>query len=279
MLRFTLRRVPLSAALLVALCHTGARAQEDAGSVFHTADCPVPANVRGYPVSVRSAGAEALAPTFAAALAEAAARRWEVPSRRRATFAGLAEVQGRIVPPEPRWANDWFPGAEHVARLAVTLYRDGREPSVQVVRASGDRLFDRSLPTLFGRSPYPHPLPPYPAALATDSLRVLVSLGEESGDPAAVVRFAAQQSPVRVVPGSLRVMPPAPSGGAAAARPSAVVKYDVDTDGRIAAIQVLRSSSPDMAEAVAAGLRTARFIPSRSNCRPIAQSVVQSFGN
>ena len=279
LLRPAARRLACAAApVLLALSAGGTAAQEDAASVFHTAACPVPANVRGYPVSVRSAGTDALDPAFAAALAEAAARRWEVPSRRRATFQGLAQVQGRIVPPEPRWADDWFPGAEHVARLAVTLYRDAREPAVQVVRQSGDRLFDRSLASIFGRSPYDHPLPPYPAALAADSVRVLVGLGEEHADSAAVVRFAAQQGPVRIAPGSLRVVPPAPRA-ASSARPSAVVKYDVDAAGRIASIQVLRSSSPDFAAAVAAGLRAARLTPSQSNCRPIAQSVVQSFGN
>jgi hypothetical protein len=276
-----IRRGACAAVPLLLFIASGAFAQDDGASAFHTAVCPVPAAVRGYPVAVRSAGADAPDPAFAAALAEAAARRWEVPSRRRASFPGLAQVRGRIVPPEPRWADDWFPGAEHVARLAVTLYRDAREPAVQVLRPSGDRTFDRSLASIFGRSPYDHPLPPLPAALAADSLRVLVSLGEEPADSAAgMMRFAAQQSPVRVTPGSLRVTRPRPSPGAAsAAQPSAIVKYDVDAEGRIAAIQVLRSSTPGFAEAVADGLRAARFIPAQSNCRPIAQSVVQSFGN
>jgi hypothetical protein len=213
------------------------------------------------------------------ALAEAAARRWEVPSRRRASFQGLGEVRNRIVPPEPRWADDWFPGAEHVARLEATLYRDGREPAVRVERPSGDRLFDRSLATIFGRSPYDHPLPPFPAGLAADSVRVLLNLGEEPQGSAAVVRFAAQQTPVRLVPGTLRPStsrrPYIPPGSTPT---FATIKYDVSADGRISGTQVLRATTQEIGEIVAEQLGLASFTPARSNCREIAQSVVQQFG-
>jgi hypothetical protein len=268
----------LAAPLLLACASRGALAQGDAETVFHTATCPVPASVRGYPVSVRGAGTEALEPAYTMALAEAAARRWEVPSRRRASFQGLPQVQNRIVPPEPRWADDWFPGAEHVARLEATLYRDGREPAVRVERPSGDRLFDRSLTTIFGRSPYAHPLPPFPAGLAADSVRVLLSLGEEPQGTAAVVRFAAQQTPARMVPGTLRptqrrlYIPPGTE------RSASFIKYDVAADGRISGIQVLRTTTREIGEAVVESLERASFTPAQSNCREIAQSVVQQFG-
>ncbi|HKP74847.1 MAG TPA: hypothetical protein VJT67_04855 [Longimicrobiaceae bacterium] len=257
--------------MLTALAWTrGAAAQE---SSFHTQACPIPETVRGYPVTVRGADGE-----YALALAHAAARRWEVPSRRRATFQGLGQVRNRIVPPEPRWADDWFPRAQHVARLAVTLYRDGREPAVSIERPSGDRLFDRSLETIFGRSPYDHPLPPFPASLAADSLRVTVTLGEEPADSAATVRFAAQQTPVRPVRSSLRVVPTrSMSGLAANARVLAVVKYDVSVDGRASNLQVLRALPLPFGEAVGDAILNASFTPAQSNCRPIAQSVVQEF--
>lgn len=270
-------RASLVTAMLLAVASRAIHAQASAGAGFHTDACPVPADVRGYPVGVRG-GTGALEPAYAMALAEAAARRWEVPSRRRASFSGLAQVRNRIVPPEPRWADDWFPGAEHVARLAVTLYRDGREPAVRVERPSGDRLFDRSLTTLFGRSPYDHPLPPFPAGLSADSVGVVVTLGEEPGDSARVVRFAAQQTTARIVPGSFRLTRRRPAQGSAAARTSATVKYDVDARGQMSAVQVLRASVADFGEAVAEALQGASFTPSQSNCRPIAQSVVQEFG-
>jgi hypothetical protein len=240
---------------------------------YHTEACPVPENVRGYPVSVRGADG-----AYAQALAEAAARRWEVPSRRRGTFQGLGRVRNRIVPPEPRWADDWFPRAQHVARLAVTLYRDGREPAVTVEKSSGDRLFDRSLETIFGQSPYDHPIPPFPESLAADSMRVTVTLGEEPADSAATVRFAAQQTAVRPVRSSLRVVPTrSMSGLAANARVFAMVKYDVGVTGRASNVQVLRALPLPFGEAVADALLNASFTPAQSNCRPIAQSVVQEF--
>jgi outer membrane biosynthesis protein TonB len=259
-------------AALTAIAWTDGAAAQD--SSFHTQTCPVPETVRGYPVTVRGAEGE-----YALALANAAARRWEVPSRRRANFQGLGQVlRNRIVPPEPRWADDWFPRAQHVARLAVTLYRDGREPAVSIERPSGDRLFDRSLETIFGRSPYDHPLPPFPASLAADSLRVTVTLGEEPADSAATVRFAAQQTPVRPVASTLHVFPTrAMSSAAANARVLAVVKYDVGIDGRASHLQVLRALPPAFGEAVGEAILNASFTPAQSNCRPIAQSVVQDF--
>ena len=267
----------LAAPLLLVSASRGALAQENAETVFHTATCPVPGTVRGYPVSVRGAGTEALEPAYATALAEAAARRWEVPSRKRAPSQGLGQVQNRIVPPEPRWADDWFPGAEHVARLEATLYRDGREPSVRVERPSGDRLFDRSLTTIFGRSPYEHPLPPFPAGLTADSVRVRVSLGEEPEGSAAVVRFAAQQTPARMVPGTLRGTERRPYVRPGS-WPVAIIKYDVGPDARVSGIQVLSATTREIGEAVALSVERASFTPAKSNCREIAQSVVQQFG-
>jgi hypothetical protein len=267
LLRTTLAALALALALTAA---DDALAQE---IVYHTEACPVPENARGYPVSVHGVGGD-----YAQALAEAAARRWEVPSRRRGTFQGLGRVRNRIVPPEPRWADDWFPRGQHVARLAVTLFRDGRAPAVTVEKSSGDRLFDRSLETIFGESPYDHPIPPYPASLAADSLRVTVTLGEEPADSAATVRFAEQQTAVRPVRSSLRVVPTrSMSGLAANARVIATVKYDVGVTGRASNVQVLRALPLPFGEAVADAILNASFTPAQSNCRPISQSVVQEF--
>lgn len=269
----TLHRPTLAAAAAVLVLSTAGAAQS-AQADYHTDRCPIPETVRGYPVTVHGGGDRA----WAMALAEAVARRWEVPSRRRATFQGLGQVRNRVVTPEPRWADDWFPQAQHVARLAVTLYRDGRAPAVAVERPSGDRLFDRSLETIFGRSPYDHPLPPFPATVSADSLRVTVTLGEEPADSAATVRFAAQQTPVRPIRSSLRVVPlRSMSATAAAGRVLATVKYDVGLDGSASNVQILRALPTVFGEAVGEAILNARFTPAQSNCRPVAQSVVQEF--
>jgi hypothetical protein len=251
-----------------------ALAQE--GSPFHTTTCPIPAGVQGYPVTVRAVDPGEMGPSYAAALAEAAARRWLVPSPRRRDYVAPGERISRTVPPEPRWADEWQPMARHVARIAATLYRDGRRPSARVVSASGDTLFDASLGSIFGDSPHDHPLPPFPVAITADSVQVIVGLGETPDSAAAgVARFAAQQRPARMTTRPRITAPPL--DGPRAPR-FARVKYDVDADGRIGQVEVLATSDPGFASAVRAGLRQARFAPPQSNCRPISQTMVQNFG-
>lgn len=249
-------------------------------SPFHTRACPVPAGVQGYPVWVRAADATALDSTWTRSVADAVARRWEPPSRRRGTFPGLNRLRDRVQPPEPRWPDDWTPEARHVARVEVTLRRGTRPGDAVVTAPSGDRAFDRTLPGLFrDGAPGSPDFPALPAGL--DSVRLLVGFGMAPEPGAGVVRFAAQQTPLAVMPGSLVVTRPASPRGAAPGPPPAVtVKYDVDAGGRIVAgsIEVLDGSDRAMMNSVQAGLLRARFTPAQSNCRPVPLSAVQQFG-
>lgn len=261
--------------LAAALAPAAAAAQD---SPFQTRACPVPAGVQGYPVWARAADGAALDSAWTRAVADAVARRWEPPSPRRGGFGGLNRARNRIQPPEPRWPDDWAPSARHLARVEVTLRRGGRAGEATVAVPSGDRDFDRTLPQPFrdaGRgSP---PLPQLPAGL--DSVRLVVGFGMAPEPGAGTVRFAAQQTPLTVVPGTLNVNRPAGSQ-----RPGPLaqitVKYDVDANGRImpGSIDVLDGSDRAMADAVEAGLLRARFSAAQSNCRPVALSVAQQFG-
>jgi hypothetical protein len=257
-------------------------AQQPAPTVFHSPSCPVPAEVRGYPVTVVRVDGAPLDSAYAAALADAVARRWETPSPGRGRHPGLGRVANRVHTPEPLWADDWVPEDRHTARIAATLHRDGGVRAVVVEAASGDRLYDRSLESIFG-SRAAEPALPFPGSLAEDSIRVRVWLGvEPEGGGGPGVRFAAQQSPVRVVPGSLQVFaPPGGPGARPGARPSATVKYDVDADGALVpgSVQVLRSSGAEFSRRVTEGVRRARFVPAQANCRPVARSVAQRFGD
>jgi hypothetical protein len=119
------------------------------GSPFRVDRCPVAADARGYPVWVKAADGTTLDSAYAHALADAAARRWEPPSPRRGSIPGLSRLRSRILPPEPRWPEDWAPGARHAARAEATLRRTGRPDALRVVQPSGDRAFDRSLEPIF----------------------------------------------------------------------------------------------------------------------------------
>lgn len=266
---------PIRCFALIALACAAPAAAQDAPYV--TSSCPVPDAVPGYPVWVAAAeGTAPLDSAFARAVADAAARRWLPPSRGRGRHQGMEMLGRRILTPEPRWPDDWEPGARHVARVEATLRADGRVDA-RVAAPSGDRGFDRTLPDVFERpAPASPAVPALPPGL--DSARVVIGFGGAPPAGAQAVRFAAQQDPVRIVPGTLTVNNPPEASRMG--QPSATVAYDVDENGRIdpASIRFLASSNRDLEHAIRTGLVRARFTAARSNCRPVAQTVVQRFG-
>lgn len=247
-------------------------------SPFQARSCPVPEGMQGYPVWVRALDGTALDSAYARALVDAVARRWGPPSPRMRGYAGLGRMRQRLQPPEPRFPDDWRPQAEHVARMEVTLHRRGG-PDVRMAAPSPDRAFNRSLEDAFGEgAPGAPPLPALPAGL--DSARIAVGFGTAPEPGASTVRFAVHQSPMAVVQGTLQVARPRQPGNSVVP-PSATARYDVDASGNIvpSSIQLLASSDRAMDEGVRGGLLRARFVPAQSNCRPVAISVVQQFGD
>ena len=244
-----------------------------AGARYVTETCPLPAAIVGYPLTVVALAGAPVDTAWLGEWARAAAYRWQVPSRERSTFAGYQRVVSRVLPDAPRWADDWTPTARHHAELIVTVDRAGAtiEPASAL---SGDALFDRSLGTITDDPmPASPPLPPL-AASAPNSVRLLLRFGTEPepGERAAVVRFARHQQPVRLIPNSLVVYGPPYA--------RAVVKYDVDTDGRAVrgSVQNLDVWDGEFFREVERALYSARFIPAQGDCAAIKLTVVQAFG-
>jgi outer membrane biosynthesis protein TonB len=161
--------------------------------------------------------------------------------------------------------------------VAVTLYRTA-PAAAQLLSASGNRAFDRSVMTHF-RDPAPAgpALPPLPPGL--DSVRVQIGFGvEPTPGSAGIVRFAAQQAPAQLVRGSMRIVPGMRPTGSRGQSETAV-KYDIDAAGRIdpASIEILSGVDRAFANAIAEGLAGATGTPATSNCRAVASSVVQKF--
>lgn len=149
----------------------------------------------------------------------------------------------------------------------------------ELTAKSGDGRFDRSLETIVG-DPMPDspPFPALPQSLAADSVIVVVTFGDTSSVAAqGVVHFAAAQTRGELVPNTLRVNPPPGHSGPF---PQSTVKYDILETGRVdpASLEFVRSAGVRFDEAIRAGLRDARFGPPTSNCRPVAQTLVQTFG-
>lgn len=276
--RTIVRNVAITAlGLFAAACARSAPANQLAGeeeSPYVTRSCPLPDSARGYPLTAIALGDAPLDTAWLTEWARAAAYRWKVPSRRRDEHTGYARVTSRVLPDQPRWADDWKPKARHRAEVYLMLGPKGviGEPDMRSV--SGDPLFDESLETIL-TDPMPSS-PRLPAAPfnGPDTVRILLRFGIEpqAGERFGMVRFARQQRPVRVVPGWLTVR------GLPTDR--AVVKYDVGHDGRVVpmSVQVLESPSAGFANALQNGLYDARFTPAQADCRTITLTVVQIFG-
>jgi len=155
----------------------------------------------------------------------------------------------------------------------VTVHRKA-PPTFALVHGSGDGMFDQSLPGIIS-----DPLPASPdfpilPSHSPDSVRLTVRFGIEPAEGALVgiARFARQQRPARIVPGTLLVY--------GSSNDRAVVAYNVEVDGQVdpTSIVVLSASSPDVGNEVRAGLERARFTPAEGDCIPIPLTVIQQYG-
>jgi hypothetical protein len=240
--------------------------------------CPGVRPTDGYRVGVRAEVATADS-AWLTDVARSVAYRWRVPSNRRNRYDGWERVRQRLLPPEPRWADDWSPQEKHRAELRLTIFRDSTKTRTELTASSGDRLFDRSIGTIVDAPMPGSPLIPalWPG-VAADSMIVVVTFGDTSSTaPRGVIHFAAVQTRGELIPNTLRVYPPAGHSGAF---PPTTVKYDILETGRVdpASLEFVRSAGVQFDDAIRQGLRAARFRAPTSNCRPVPQTVVQTFG-
>lgn len=213
--------------------------------------------------------------------ARALAYRWPVPSRRRETYTQWRRVRRRVLPPEPRWADDYEPAPGARAEFRVVIPRRGRPRADELTRASGDELLDRSL-RLMVTDPMPASpeLPPFPASVPGDSLVLTVHLGAVPDSvPSGHIRFAVAQRRIELVPGTLEFNAPRSASTPPASQRYATVKYDVNENGQVvpSSFEILDSSDRELVDAIRAALNRARFRAAEQGCRPVTMSVVQTF--
>jgi hypothetical protein len=243
-------------------------------------NCPNVDPTTGYPVVATAPAQPALNVTWLTAVASAAAYRWRVPSHSRNAYTGWDQLRTRTLPPEPRWADDWSPDARERVKVELVFYPGKQRTRGRVVTPSGNDQFDRTLSSIWDDPmPAAPAFPAVPSGVSGDSVVVALSLGAwpDSSRRGGIVRFAAVQTRIQVVPNTLRVATPSGMRGRV---PRTTVKYDVTTAGSVdpASIEFLDGVDPELEDAIRTGLRAAQFRPPTSNCRPIVQSVVQTFG-
>ena len=270
----------------------------------------------GYPVVVKSADGSVEDADFLTAAATAFAYRWKVPTSARNEYDGWAKVLNRLIPPEPRWSDDWIPGDEHRAQIVMVLHRDGRLTSAAPKAASGDEAFDNSLKSIV-EEPMPGgpKLPDFPRTVKGDSVVLAVFFGAEQRQPFGLVRFANVQTPPAIdrsafatgggggpPPGGVPVGAGGRSGrvetgssgtggaggrggrggGGGAPREGgrrAVIRFDLLATGEVRpeSIEVLESANPQMATMIKNNLAGARFKPATQNCKDVALTILQIF--
>lgn len=255
---------------------------------------------RGFPVFVSAADGSVADTAFLNGAARAIAYRWQVPSSRRGEFREWSRVLNRIIPPEPRWADDWIPGDEHTARMTVTLYRDGHVTGAAPSAVSGDPAFDASLKSIVHEPLVGGPaFPALPADIKADSLVLRVAFGGyDEPQPRGVVRFAAVQTLAVLDSASMPTQraTEGPRGGRTSRNTGAfggmqaastvgggsqraTVKYDIMETGEVRALSIefFEVSDAAMQKLITDRLRAARFTPPTQNCRAVAQTVLQHF--
>jgi len=242
-------------------------------SPFVAEACPANPDL-GYPVSVEAVG-QRMELQYLNEVADAFARRWLVPSRRRRNYVGAESVKTRLATPEPMWAADWRPGAHHTAEVHAALDPQTGALSVVSMSGSGDSLFDDSLQDVFSDEPGWTVPVPLPSGGKTGLLSLVVRFGNTPPPGAGLSRFAVHQRPLRGIPGTARIEHPR---GAVNGRAGKVtVTYDVAADGSLvpSTLKVIRSDGDAFSRGVLQGMRTARFRPAESNCRAVAQTAIQ----
>ena len=236
---------------------------------------------------VQAGEAVTLDTTFLTAAARSFAHRWMVPSAKREVVLGWARVRERTLPPEPRWADDWFPGEEDRAMVTVMLYKDGRVRTVVAKSLSGDTLFTQSLASMVDAPlPTSPAVPTIPAELKADSLMLKLSFGfDDVMGTRGVQHFAAIQTPA-LLEGPIGGAAGGGAGSGRRNRPGGsanegsvrlTLKFDVTATGEVKpnSIEVIESTDAGAATRVRDMLSRVRLKPATSNCRDIPLTVLQ----
>ena len=282
-----MRQNPCSYAAFALLLTAPACARPRASQYVSSA-CPIPGELRGYPVSASSDAAldtallgrvaRAMAASYSAQRQEAD-RREPVPTV--ATLMADTLDRGEIFE-----RHSWRPEPGDTARLRVT-YRAGQSaPEVTLANAGDPTPFAASvrraaLAAVENARERPGARHALPLALETpdaEPVVIDVAFGREAGAPGTDARFSVHEGPVLPLPSNIG--PVYPTNARAAGiegdvRIAFIVRPDSTAD--LSSVRVLESTRPDFATAVVHSLARARFVPAEIDCRLVPTVVVQPF--
>lgn len=256
-------------------------------SQYVSSACPIPSELRGYPVSTSSSAA--LDTAFLSTVARAMA----------------ANLSGEFIDPKDKWLapqaveamtaaldrgdiferHSWRPAPGDTATLRVIYYPGKPAPEMALethgaltpfqgaVERAAQSALDTSDP-----SPSRHPLPltvPVPNA---DSVVVTVAFGREPDSRSGSAHFSIHEEKVRPMPGN---QPPSYPTNARAAGFEGVVEVAFtvrpDSTAELSSLYVISSPRPDFVAAIRNSLRSSRYTPAEIDCRLVPTVVRQPF--
>lgn len=278
----------LSAATVLALAVSACGGNQP--NQYLASACPIPGNLRGYPVSA-SSGAPvdtALLGSVARAMAASLSRQLDdshatVPSSTAAKLMDATLDRGDVF---ERYG--WRPAPGDTAKLLVT-YRPGQAaPEIALAHAGADTptSFEQSvqraaLAAVDRAREMPgarHTLPLTIAMPDAHPVAIEVAFGREADAPSGIARFSIHEQKVLPLPSNPG--PTYPTNARAAGiegdvRVAFVVRPDSTAD--LGTVHVVESSRPDFATSVVHSLARARYYPGEIDCRLVPTVVEQPF--
>jgi TonB family protein len=271
-------------ALLVSACarpHT---------SQYAARSCPLPAGARGYPLSVRSDGAE-LPPTRLSAIARAVARHW--PTEGNADVSPTP-AQMQALHADRRTSDSaqglsrgkWTPAPDDTV-TAVLAYHSAAAPTILLPSVRDTTRFDRQILAAIRAAldatdkglPQLDTLPLTlgdPQSDAPSSIRLRFGMEPDESD--GIARFALIEEPVRALL-AMRSLTYPEFARVSDIEGEVVVSFVVRPEGMVdpSTVHVARASNIVLRDAVLAALHHMQFRPAMIDCRPVSQLVVQPF--
>ena len=249
--------------------------------------CPLPADLRGYPVSASSAAP--LDTAFLGAVARAMANnlsgefidpkdKWPAPPAVKAMSAALdrGDVFER---------HSWRPAPGDTATLRVIYYAGKPMPEMALetsgvltpfqmaVQRAAESALDSHDP-----SPSRYGLPLAAPVPNADSVVVTVAFGREPDSRSGSARFSIREEKVWPMPGN---QPPSYPTSAQAAGFEGVVEVAFivrpDSTADLSSLYVISTPRPDFVTAIKNSLRRSRYAPAEIDCRLVPTVVRQPF--
>lgn len=284
-----MRHVAISIGVAIGLVISGSACANRHPDKYVSSACPLPGELRGYPVAASSSAPvdTAFLGRVARGMSASLSGELESAEQREPTPVVARLMSATLDRGDVFERHGWRPAPGDTARLLVT-YRPGQPaPDVALARAgsatSFEALVERAALSAVANAREmpgaPRALPLTLAVPNAEPVAIEVAFGSEAANaPSALARFSIHEAKVLPMPGNQ--VPTYPTNARAAGyegdvKIAFIVRADSTAD--LSSVHVIQSSRPDFATAVVHSLARARYAPAEIDCKLVPTVVVQPF--